>query len=162
MGRPGEWVEFANKSLASGWDGTIDTFFSDGIGRVDGVRPTRDLDNIFLQTTPLPDPSRSGNTLSDEQIAQLRRQLADLDAAAASVKQERDAAAARASYEVAYAVSEGTPVNVKIQKRGEPDRLGDEAPRKNLEIFGGQPVRTPTAGSGRLELAEWVTHPASH
>lgn len=97
--------------------------------------------------------------MSDEQIAQLRRQLADLDAAAAAVKKDRDAAAAQPSYEVAYAVSEGKPVDVKIQKRGEPDRLGDEAPRKNLEVFGGQPVRTPTAGSGRLDLAEWLTRP---
>ncbi|WP_050030376.1 PSD1 and planctomycete cytochrome C domain-containing protein [Verrucomicrobium sp. BvORR034] len=57
----------------------------------------------------------------------------------------------------AYAVQEGKPQNARIQIKGEPDRLGAEVPRKFLEILGGAalPVETQ-AGSGRLQLAQWV------
>jgi hypothetical protein len=59
----------------------------------------------------------------------------------------------------AYAVSEGTPVNARIMVRGEPATLGAEVPRGFLTILGGQKVPADTRGSGRLELAEWVTDP---
>jgi len=61
-------------------------------------------------------------------------------------------------YDVAYAVVDSSkPRNVKIQKRGEPRDLGDEVPRRFVSILGGDPV--PAKGSGRLELAEWITRP---
>ncbi len=60
--------------------------------------------------------------------------------------------------EMAYAVTEGKPANVHLQKRGEPKELGDEVPRKNLDLLGGQLV-SPDGGSGRAQLAEWLTAP---
>src|SRR5439155_69911 len=59
---------------------------------------------------------------------------------------------------VAYAVAEGKPHNARIQKRGEPSQPGDEVPRRNLALFGGEPV-PGDAGSGRLQLAGWLTDP---
>ena len=59
----------------------------------------------------------------------------------------------------AYAVTEGTPANARIMVRGEPASLGPEAPRGFLTILGGQKVPAAEKGSGRLELAEWVTDP---
>ena len=60
--------------------------------------------------------------------------------------------------EMAYAVAEGNPGNARIQKRGEPKDLGDEVPRGFLQIlYDKEPPKL--AGSGRLELAEWVTSP---
>ncbi len=59
---------------------------------------------------------------------------------------------------LAYAVSEGTLANARIQKRGEPKDPGDEVPRKNIDLLGGQTV-PPEAGSGRAQLAEWLTGP---
>ena len=59
----------------------------------------------------------------------------------------------------AYAVSEGKPVNAKIMVRGEPGTLGPEVPRGFLTILGGQKLPAEEKGSGRLELAEWITDP---
>jgi Protein of unknown function (DUF1553)/Protein of unknown function (DUF1549)/Planctomycete cytochrome C len=62
--------------------------------------------------------------------------------------------------ELAYAVTEGNPGNARIQKRGEPKELGDEAPRGFLKIL--YTKDTPKfQGSGRLELAQWVTDPTN-
>ena len=60
--------------------------------------------------------------------------------------------------EMAYAVAEGNPGNARIQKRGEPKDLGDEVPRGFLQIFTTRNLRS-SLGSGRFELAQWVTEP---
>jgi hypothetical protein len=57
----------------------------------------------------------------------------------------------------AYAVSEGTPVNARQMIRGEPTQLGPEVPRGFLSLLGGAKVPPEEKGSGRLELAQWVT-----
>ena len=62
--------------------------------------------------------------------------------------------------DVAFAMAEGKPENAKIQLRGEPRNLGPEAPRGFLEILGGKKLGE-SKGSGRLELAGWVTDPAN-
>ena len=62
---------------------------------------------------------------------------------------------------MAYGVSEDTPVNVRIQLRGEPDKLGEEVPRRFLEILGGDQLPPNAPGSGRLELADWLTRPSN-
>jgi hypothetical protein len=57
----------------------------------------------------------------------------------------------------AYAVVEAMPHNVKLHERGDPEKLGPEVPRGFPEILGGQVI---TQGSGRTELAQWLTnHP---
>jgi hypothetical protein len=58
-----------------------------------------------------------------------------------------------------YGVSEGTPHNARIQLRGEPDQPGEEVPRGFVEVLGGAPLPPDTSGSGRLELANWLTNP---
>ena len=60
-------------------------------------------------------------------------------------------------FEKAYAVTEGTPVNAHVFIKGEPKTKGPEAPRGFLTILGGQKVPTDETGSGRLELAQWIT-----
>lgn len=57
----------------------------------------------------------------------------------------------------AYAAFDGTPVNARIQRKGEPKNPGEEVPRGFLEVLGGQRVPPEEKGSGRLELARWVT-----
>jgi hypothetical protein len=61
---------------------------------------------------------------------------------------------------VGYAVSEGEPRDAKIQKRGDPADLGDEVPRKFLDVLGGERLQN-TKSSGRLELAQWLTDPSN-
>ncbi len=62
----------------------------------------------------------------------------------------------------AYAVVEGKPHHVALQKRGDPKSPGAIVPRRFLELFGGQVVESPEKTSGRLQLADWVTGPAAH
>lgn len=61
--------------------------------------------------------------------------------------------------ETAFAVTEGKPQNVRIHLRGDPRTLGDEAPRGFLRVLGGGPLPPECKGSGRLELAQWLTDP---
>jgi hypothetical protein len=56
----------------------------------------------------------------------------------------------------AYAVAEGKPHDVPIHRRGDPDAPGKVVPRRNLDLLGGERVPS-SAGSGRLELARWLT-----
>jgi len=63
------------------------------------------------------------------------------------------------SVEKAYAVSEGKPADTKIQIKGDPKKLGDSVPRGFLQILGGERLPATENGSGRLELAEWITDP---
>lgn len=86
----------------------------------------------------------------------VRAELAAL--AEASKRQHPEASRTLPKDDLAYAVVEGKPKNAKVQKRGEPLDLGEEVPRRWLEIFGGTPLKNQ-AGSGRLELAEWIASP---
>jgi len=61
---------------------------------------------------------------------------------------------------VGYAVVEGEARNTRLQKRGEPTDLGDEIPRKFLDVLGGQTLQDGRT-SGRKELAAWLTSPAN-
>jgi len=56
-----------------------------------------------------------------------------------------------------YGVTEGTPHNVRTQLRGEPDQPGKLVPRGFVKALGGKPLGDDTRGSGRLELAQWLT-----
>ncbi len=66
---------------------------------------------------------------------------------------------AAGSKELAYAVVEDKPQNARIHKRGEPRTPGDEVPRRFLEVMGGDALPKGTIGSGRLQLAQWLTRP---
>jgi hypothetical protein len=143
--------------INSHWDGIIDTFICDGLGHVEGPAPSRDLDNIGLSTVSFQDTNKSapvavaakGNL---EELARLENEIKLLQA-------ELDQSKSQAPYPVAYGVVEGTPVDVPIQKRGEPDKLGAVVARRNLEILGGDQLDPQRKGSGRLELARWLVDP---
>ena len=60
-------------------------------------------------------------------------------------------------YPVLYAVNDGEPKNAHLQVRGEPTRLGSEVPRRFIEVLGGDRLPPGEKGSGRRELAEWIT-----
>ena len=62
--------------------------------------------------------------------------------------------------DMAYGVTEGTAANVRLHLRGDPEKPGEEVPRGWLEILGGQLVPAD-GGSGRLQLAQWLTDPAN-
>ena len=57
----------------------------------------------------------------------------------------------------AMALGERDPTNIQVHVRGSHLTLGDEAPRRFLQVLQGNDEPLKTAGSGRLELAEWLT-----
>ncbi len=61
----------------------------------------------------------------------------------------------------AYAVTEGEPHDVAIQRKGDPGAKGEVAPRGFLTVLGGQKLPPEEKGSGRWELAEWIADPAN-
>jgi hypothetical protein len=89
----------------------------------------------------------------------LKEKLTRIDADLADRKRRLDALNQVGPYPTAFAVNEDKPHNARIQKRGEPRDLGDEVPRRFLEILGGDRLPSEATGSGRLQLAEWLTRP---
>lgn len=158
-------VEFSGQ-LATGWDGIIDYTFIDSYGHIGGVRPSIDADNFLIATTSLPslevrvDPTI--NVSRETRLArvqQLREQLALLAADAELSKQQLNQMLAEGPYPMAYGVVEGTPHSVRMQMRGEPDHPGPLVERGFIKSLGGDPLSPETTGSGRMELARWLTQP---
>jgi mono/diheme cytochrome c family protein len=117
-------------------------------------------------------PHREKIAALDAEIARLENHLDalakeglntdDLKPAYEKVWKERDSLTAHPPViEDAYAVADGEPANARLQKRGEPHNLGEEVPRGFLQILGGQKVPEDGSGSGRLELARWLTEPSN-
>jgi hypothetical protein len=86
----------------------------------------------------------------------LERQRPLMTAQLAAVNSKREWAAKEPQPLLALAVADAKPVNARLQKKGEPKDPGAEVPRKVLDLFGGA-VIPPGAGSGRRELADWLT-----
>lgn len=93
----------------------------------------------------------------DERIKQLEKEKSPQLAA---VRKERDALARTPMpFEVAYAVAEGSKKigHAKMQLRGDPEKPGKEVPRRFPVILGGQVLPSDEKGSGRLQLAQWLS-----
>jgi mono/diheme cytochrome c family protein len=148
VGTPGDLTPFSDKAFAPAWDGTLDYLQIDSRGHLPGTKPIHDVDNVAVRTTPLP-PLASPTTPEAVPPDPVEKQKAEIAA-------QRTALLQRGPYEQAYAVAEGTPHAVRIHKRGEPGKLGDEVPRRFPEVLGGEPMPSD-AGSGRLQLAQWLT-----
>ena len=62
-------------------------------------------------------------------------------------------------YLKAYAVADQKPVNARVQIQGDPHNLGPEVQRGFLGVLGGRRAVADGKGSGRLQLADWLTSP---
>ncbi len=62
-------------------------------------------------------------------------------------------------FEMVFAVSEGEGRDAAIHRRGEPTRKGPVVPRRFLQVIDGPDAPEITDGSGRFELANWLTRP---
>lgn len=159
VGTSAELTIFQEKRTAPNWDGVINCFICDGIGHVAGPVCARDLDNLGLRETPFGAPG-SGPIAVRAIDPDAQQKIELLDADIKSLQERRQTIASEPLYPVAYGVSEGSPTNSRVQLRGEPHRLSDEIPRRNLELLGGELVPAGS-GSGRLELADWITRPTN-
>ena len=161
----GGQTEFGGQ-FATGWDGSIDYSFIDSYGHINGVRPALDADNFVLsdQVLPLfdaPPKEDAERETRQTQLAELRRQLTILQANTERESQELSSLLANGPFDLTYGMAEGTPHRVRIQQRGEPDQPGEEVPRSFVKALGGESLSPETAGSGRLELAQWITSPGN-
>jgi plasmid stability protein len=151
--------------LAASWDGIIDYTFIDSYGHVGGLRPALDIDNFSVSPTPhrpldLPAEVPAAAAGRVEEIAALKSTLATLEARADALAAELRRLLAEGPVPMAYAMAEGTPADARIQRRGEPDEPGEEVPRGFVAVLGDAALPATTTGSGRLELAEWLTRPS--
>jgi len=105
----------------------------------------------ILLASPKPSPSVAGGE-SDES----KRQAAEAQKAVEAQREETYRAVLPQKPETAFAMWEGTPHDVALQKRGEPANPGIVVPRRNLQFLGGQPVAQPGRESGRRDLAHWL------
>jgi len=150
--------------VASGWDGAIDYLFIDSYGHVGGVRPALDADNFVFRATPL---NSFGDRVRDvasadqrrSEVLQLRSQLTALQGRAEALENELRNLLENGPGKLAYAMSEGTPHDVRVQQRGEPTQPGESVPRGFIRVLGQSELPESTRGSGRLELARWLTRP---
>ncbi|MDP1564283.1 MAG: DUF1553 domain-containing protein [Pirellulaceae bacterium] len=159
VGTSADLTVFQEKQTGPNWDGVINCFICDGIGHVAGAACVRDLDNLGLRETAFAAPG-SGSVAVRAIDPDAQQKLALLDADIKSLTERRQSIASEPLYPVAYGVSEGSPTNSRVQLRGEPHRPGDEIPRRNIELLGGELVPAGS-GSGRLELADWITRPTN-
>jgi hypothetical protein len=98
--------------------------------------------------------------ISGEHSSALQRMATTTTQRSQLTARRADLVASAPVRELAYGVTEGTVANARLHLRGDPEKLGEEVPRRWLELFGGQQV-PPDAGSGRLQLAEWLVDPAN-
>ena len=148
-------------ALATGWDGVVDYTFIDSHGNVGGPRPLVDADNLVVRDDPLPGRDAVASAVADqdrrEKAAALRARLEALEGQAGALRGELERLLVEGPVELAYAVSEGTPRDARVQLRGDPDQPGEVVPRGFLKVLGGARVGQGTRSSGRLELAQWLT-----
>jgi hypothetical protein len=152
--------------VSTGWDGQIDYSFIDSYGHIGGVRPALDVDNYEISTKPHPAfEAAPGDTTAPELMARrekaaaIQKQLTRAREEMQKAGQELTSMLTNGPFPMAYGMAEGTPHNVQIQKRGEPTQPGDLVPRGFIASLGGTSLPADLPGSGRLQLAEWLTSP---
>ena len=152
--------------VSTGWDSQIDYSFIDSYGHLGGIRPELDVDNYEISTKPHPAfDAGSVDTTAPELLARrakaaaIQKQLAAVREEGQKAGQELNSMLTDGPFPMAYAMAEGTPHDVQIQKRGEPTQPGDVVARGFIASLGGTSLPAELPGSGRLQLAEWLTSP---
>jgi len=75
------------------------------------------------------------------------------------IRSEKQRIAENPGMEFVFAVAEGKGGNARIHRRGNPRQPGDETPRRFLTAVDGPKPPRIVGGSGRLQLANWLTRP---
>ncbi|MBX3412217.1 MAG: PSD1 domain-containing protein [Pirellulales bacterium] len=108
----------------------------------------------------------SGGTVDDDHVALVNWMLAsgllhvELKEDVAAYYREVEAALPAPQY--ALAMVDGTGEDERVFVRGNYRVLGEPAPRRFMQVFGGVQERSSAVGSGRLELARRVVDPAQN
>jgi hypothetical protein len=111
--------------------------------------------------------SRSTNETEKASLPNLRKEKTDVEKKVQGQFEELrgdlrklEKAGIPAGVPVAYAVKDGSPVDVPLQMRGEPGQPGPVIKRDVPKFLDpDHTFQTPKEGSGRLELARWIASP---
>lgn len=76
-------------------------------------------------------------------------------------EQRRPVAEAFPPLEIAYAIQDGRPHDVPVQKAGDPKKKGEMVRRGFLQVLGGAQLPENHQASGRLELGNWIADPGN-
>jgi len=137
------------------------------------LKPT--LDKFKQVAKQLADLKKSGESTSSDadvaEIAKLEKRREELLARHGGkfrelmlhdlnwVRKEKSRLADNPTVDFVFAVTEGQPGDTRIHRRGNPKQKGDVTPRRFLQVIDGESVPAIEVGSGRLELARWLTRP---
>jgi mono/diheme cytochrome c family protein/tetratricopeptide (TPR) repeat protein len=135
-----------------------------GIKRLDAAK-------VALEKSLRTAESQQADEKQRTQVATLKKQVEEAVRAIQTAKKERDKFGQQPlPYETAYAVIDGRNEpkkrigqvgNARLHIKGEPDRLGKEVPRRFPLVLGGHTLSADAKGSGRLQLANWITDPTN-
>lgn len=154
VGSNGDWTKFQGR-LSSSFSGVINCAQLDSHGHLDGQAPGFEFDNLWIS----PDEP----TVLSESLAQVAIPRGSSDESAgtpATLEQLQSQLTTLLNtppYPQAYALWEGSPHDVRIQQRGDPEQPGAEVSRRYLRVLGADSVPNASAQSGRKELADWIT-----
>jgi hypothetical protein len=139
--------------------------------------PGIELDRVQRDLVPLAMPEEVDKATKERQkkldalnaaVKKLESDKAPADKIKAAKKERDDFAKQPLSLDMAYAVIDGQNEpkkrigqvgDVHIQLKGDPEHPGKKVSRHFPLVLGGHTLPTASKGSGRLELAKWVTNP---
>jgi hypothetical protein len=141
--------------------------------------PGIELDRVQRDLVPLAPADEVARVMKERQaklskletaVKKLEAEKAPQDKIKAAKKGRDDFAKQPLPYATAYAMKDGPAEpkkrigqvgDVHIQLKGNPDHPGAKVSRHFPLVLGGQTLPTGTKGSGRLELAHWLTDTAN-
>jgi hypothetical protein len=160
---PDQVAAFADHAFSPGWSRHIDLVVLESVNRRGTDRhaavavPAIEFDNLGIQDCPIAPVSTKALAADASAGIGTHVDTSASSANAATAQKDLDALLADGPFAMAYAMTEGTPHDVRMQLRGEPDQPGALVARGLIKVLGGSPLPADTQGSGRLELARWLT-----
>lgn len=133
-------------SLADHTTGRVQDVVFDNV-TTNGPAATFHFDNLAIQREPL---SPVSTVLGDHAAS-------DKSTAGSSPQADLERMLIEGPFPMAYGMAEGVPHDAPIQLRGEPERLGVTVERGFPVALGGGSLPKDVQGSGRAELAAWIT-----
>ncbi|MBM3785149.1 MAG: DUF1553 domain-containing protein [Acidobacteria bacterium] len=110
----------------------------------------------------LVDRSRSGNIAVDAIVFSENKEPPAVTIIEPAEWQEPSSAVAMPESAFGMVAWDEAPGDVRLHIRGNHQNLGEQVPRHFLRVLGESGERPAIRGSGRLELARWLTTEASH
>ncbi len=131
-------------------------FVHPGVDRKVGIAWVSPIDGQIKIEGRVTDEHRSGGDGISFQVQRFSApEIGDILLQLGASSEPQEKLEAMPSIDVAYGVVESQIKNARLHLRGDPEKLGNEIPRRWLTVFGSEPIGGES-GSGRKELAQWI------